>query len=272
MKYIKNYIIFNENVGKVSISDKSNYNKQMQLSHIDKLFFLNITDFDVIVDFGCADGFILNEISKIDNNINLIGYDIDNDMLNIARKSTSKSIKYYSNWEFVKSEIKNYKNPLLLLSSVIHEVYSYTNGSNINKFWNDVFNSGFKYIVIRDMIPSISSEKIKEFENDVIKIRKFSNPDILNSFENEWGSISNNYRTLIHYLLKYKYEKNWNRELLENYVPLTIETLKNKIPNNYKIIYEEHYILEHLSNTVFKDFKISIKTNTHLKLILKLIN
>ena len=49
----------------------------------------------------------------------------------------------------------------------------------------------------------------------------------LNDFENKWGSINNNYRTLLHWLLKYKYVINWSREVYENYLPITLEFLKN---------------------------------------------
>jgi len=43
---------------------------------------------------------------------------------------------------------------------VIHEVYSYSHGKIIKKFWEkQVFGNDFKWITIRDMIPSVELEK-----------------------------------------------------------------------------------------------------------------
>ena len=56
-----------------------------------KLFFLNtidINDYDLIVDFGCADGFLLEHLSKIykGKKSNLFGYDIDSKMIEKAEE------------------------------------------------------------------------------------------------------------------------------------------------------------------------------------------
>ncbi|MGA1049083.1 MAG: hypothetical protein ACO3UU_13830, partial [Minisyncoccia bacterium] len=39
------------------------------------------------------------------------------------------------------------------------------------------------------------------------------------SFEKVWGSIFKDYRNFIHFLLKYRYTDNWEREVNENYLP-----------------------------------------------------
>lgn len=243
----------------------------MSLGMVDKLFFMKIIDTDIIVDFGCADGTILKEINKLNPNIKLIGYDIDDEMLNKARLNINNTnVILTSNWQDIESLLLEYKSPTLLLSSVIHEVYSYTRGSNVKYFWNkQVFGGLFKFICIRDMIPSSSMEKESNFISDVDKVRKISNDKYLKSFESIWGDISSNYRTFIHFLLKYKYISNWEREVNENYVPLTIETLLKKIPVNYKVKYQTNYILPHLYNQVYKDFKIKIKENTHVKMVIE---
>lgn len=60
-------------------------------------------------------------------------------------------------------------SPLLNLSSVIHEVYSYSHSSVIKKFWEkQVFGGSFKYITIRDMIPSVNIHKneVSKFINN----------------------------------------------------------------------------------------------------------
>lgn len=182
-------------------------------------------------------------------------------------KSKYKNIKFTDNFLEVKKHINNSERPAIFLSSVIHEVYTYSNSKKIKEFWNNIFNSGFKWIIIRDMMPSIKYEYMNTI--DIKKIRKKSNIKYLNDFENYWGNIGRDYRNLLHWLLKYRYQSNWERELKENYLPVTIETLKKKIPSNFKIIFEEHYVLPFLKNQVKKDFNIELKEPTHLKMIIE---
>lgn len=149
-------------------------------------------------------------------------------------------------------------------------IYSYSHGSLVKKFWEEqIFSDKFKYIIIRDMIPSTEMGKSESFKNDVRKIKLKSNKFYLNSFEKKWGKISDNYKVLTHFLLKYKFTDNWEREVNENYLPISLETLKKKIPNNYSIIYEDSFILPYLKNQVMKDFGIELAHTTHTKMILK---
>ena len=251
------------------ISDISEYIEKMNKGLADKLFFFNKIGIDTLVDFGCADGTLLKEIHKMKPDINLIGYDIDDDMINIS-KTQYPEIDFYSDWNEVIQNV-NSNDSAILLSSVIHEVYSYGTSSEIKKFWNEqVFNNKFKYVVIRDMIPSTSFDKMNLV--DIKKIREKSDPKYLEDFESKWGDISTSFRVLLHWLLKYKYTTNWNRESKENYLPVSIETLKKKIPSNWKIIYEKHYTYEYLKNQIKQDFDIDLQENTHLQMIIENTN
>lgn len=271
MKFIRSFSKFVESVGNIAISDKEIYTKQMTYTLSDKLFFLSeLKNIDCIVDFGCADGFILSQIEKSNPNIKLVGYDLDQSMVDEAKKKSKAFVT--TNWNDVISKIEGYENVVLNLSSVIHEVYSYSNSRQIADFWNNkVFSGNFKYIAIRDMIPSIvtSKEDWVSFEEDVRKVNKLANKKQLESFEKIWGIIDDNYRTFLHYLLKYKYTDNWNREVRENYLPVSLEWLKTKIPSGYKIKYEEDFILDYLQQSVKKDFDIEIKHSTHTKMIIE---
>lgn len=261
---------FDENVGKIKISSVDKYIDGMSKSMNDKLFFLSKINPDVIVDFGCADGSVISEIRKRKPEVKLIGYDIDDDMISRAQ-SKNKNVLFTNSWDTVLSEIKGYRFPCLNLSSVIHEVYSYSNSKSIKEFWEKfVFGSNFEWITIRDMIPSteMSKNEMENFINDVKKIKSSPNKYI-QSFEDRWGIIDSDYRTLTHYLLKYKFQDNWDREVLENYMPLSIETLKKKIPSEYSIVYENRFILDYLKKEVYKDFGIVLRHSTHAKLIIK---
>ncbi len=242
------------------------YNYRMKKSLLDKLFFLDKFFEPVanIVDFGCADGEIIDEMKHIFPEYNYVGYDNDETMLKLAR-AKDNSVKYYSNWDDINID---FNESLLNISSTIHEVYSYGNEEDYKIFWERVFSSGFKYICIRDMMLSENLEENVKKE-DIRKLREY-NSEMVNDYEKIWGSL-NKKKNFIHYLLKYKYIENWNREVRENYFPITVEYLLNVIPKNYKITYIDHFILPYIANQIKKDFDIELDTKTHLKIILEKI-
>lgn len=268
---IHNWQKFNELVGYVGISDFQSYIDGMSTTYVDKLFFLNVIDPDVVVDFGCANGFILSKIKEARPNIKLIGYDLDETMLSQAQSLLGKDAVLTDSWQVVQQELKKYHKPVLVLSSVIHEVYSYSNSLTIKKFWDQqVFGGDFKWIAIRDMLPSVEihKEEVSKFAEDVKKVRELADPKYLDSFEQRWGTIDDNYRTFVHFLLKYRFIDNWEREVKENYLPVSLETIYKKIPNSYKIIYEKNFILDYLKQKVKEDFGIEINHTTHTKMVI----
>lgn len=254
------------------IKNIETYNQEMSSTIEDKIFFLEYCKPDLIVDFGCAGGTTLFEINKLYPNIKLIGYDLSTDMLDMAKNKVTGEL-FTNKWSEVKEKIKEAKNPLLLLSSVIHEVYSYSLPIDVNKFWFDVFNSGFKYVAIRDMIPSSLLDKMEVTNEEYNKILdNVSDIKVVKDFENIWGPINKNRRNLVHFLLKYHYfNDNWDRELLENYVPITKKTLDKKIPSNWFKVYESSFTLPYLKNKVKNDFGIILNDKTHIKLLLERI-
>lgn len=271
MKILNWFLFLEEFVGEKPILDIQSYITGMNLSIQDKLFFVDLLDFDVIVDFGCADGTFLESISKIKPKTKIIGYDIDPEMLSKAKSKLGKNSIVTDDWDLVTKSLHYFNKPLLNLSSVIHEVYSYSNTNKIKYFWeSQVFGGDFKSIVIRDMIPSteISKSEISQFKDDVKKVKQKFDRNYINSFEEKWGSLNSNYRTLIHFLLKYRFTDNWEREVSENYLPISIETLRKKIPSGYKIVYEDSFLLPFLKNRVKKDFNIDLIHPTHTKMII----
>lgn len=258
-----------------TITDISHYRKEMAKSIIDKLFFLEQIDTGLIIDFGCADGVMLSFIQELRPDIQLVGYDISKEMIDLANDNKIWENKekpfFTSNWEDIELLVKDRKNKgittFITLSSVIHEVYSYGDEKSIKEFWNNLFNTGFDYIIIRDMLLSKKSHHESQVK-DVEKIYKSKYPHI-QEFESTWGPITD-YKNLLHYLLKYRYVKNWFRELRENYLPITLEEMLSKIPtDSYSYDYYDHYILPFIERSVKKEFGITLKEPTHIKLILK---
>lgn len=143
-----------------NIADIDRYNTLMSQSIFDKLWFVShIEDVSIIVDFGCANGTLIEYLANIlPHTVKLVGYDVNEEMLQLAHRkcATKPNTVFTSNWDVVKTMLdkNNEGNSCLILSSVIHEVYYYAQfDSEIDEFWNRVFKTGFDFIAARDMLP-----------------------------------------------------------------------------------------------------------------------
>lgn len=242
------------------IADLTKYTNDMKKSLADKLFFLDHLDLetaDFFVDFGCADGALIDALGDI--NVRKVGVDNNSDMYDICFAQGLDVHRSLDN-------VHLYEQPdhaVLNMSSVLHEVYSYLDKEQVENFWYNVFIGDYEYIVIRDMMVSNNTYRPADyFKFDL-------DNQYMKSFLDRWVPDTLTQKDLLHYLLKYKYTDNWDRELNEDYLGLTLEELKAIIPNNYEIMYEEAYVLPYLKEQVMKDFGYEITDPTHIKLILK---
>ena len=193
-------------------SDINYYNNQMSLGMEDKLFFVDRlprNDKYLFVDFGCADGTMISQLYEIfKGRAGFVGYDVSEQMIDFAKTKfpgKATDVIFTTSWEEVMEKFRYYSNTVLILSSVIHEVYSYaTKDADIQEFWNRVLKSGFKYIVVRDMMLSSRSVYREPNKDDVEKVR--TNGNYINQvkdFEDIWGSIEGNNKNLLHIGISY---------------------------------------------------------------------
>ena len=268
------------------ISDYGAYTDGMRKSMADKTWFLDkIDEANSIVDYGCADGALLQYISDAMPRVfALTGIDIDEEMLKLASMNLSincdQSVYLYNAGEFYSYFAEDINRTCLNCGSVIHEVYSYGTPESIEEFWNFVFNSGFKYIAIRDMgmskVDILQSQSVFDNAFEKIVYRNRTSDGETDRFIEFLKTIYCNdvvtWRDIVHYLLKYRYVTNWDREVKENYLPLLTEEILLKIPPNYRVKYYDHYTLPFLKDQVMKDFGIELNTKTHYKPLLERIN
>lgn len=256
------------------IKNFDTYNKNMAKSLIDKIFFWDKIAVSLIVDFGCADGTLIKFLHGMDNEMKFIGYDNNADMVLLANNKfkKEKSISFSFSWERIGLEVAKIrsegKSSCLLLSSVIHEVIHYSSKKDIDAFWKQVYDTGFEYICVRDIMPGKSIDRPGNI-NDYLSVIQKGNKNKIADFESVWGSMENN-KNLIHYLLKYRYDDNWEREVKENYFAMYREDFLGLIDEQYEVLYHEHFVSPYVREQIKKDFGITIIDNTHLKLILKL--
>lgn len=257
------------------ITDQSGYLNKMRKTFMDKSWFMSIIPCDVttIVDFGCADN-SFNEF--LQNSFPEYGYiGIENNPDFVKKVKSKGQMCFETLKDLADSDLIIPDNTLLVLNSVIHEVYSY---GNIDKFWEDVKALNPKYIAFRDMYVRNCGEYGSRIEAEFESaISNSFMEEHYKDFVKEWGPLKDGY-TASHFLLKYFYTENWNREVKENYIPYHYRELHTKIRNaGYNITFERFYSLPFLKDKWHSDFNCDkypqlktfiVRLTTHLKLFL----
>ena len=114
-------------------------------------------------------------------------------------------------------------------------------------------------LIIRDMILHNYTKKA-DFKDKYLveKIKaKTGIMKLVESFEKTFGTLDNHH-TINHFLLKYMYENNWDRELLENYVAVTFEQYEKIFDLlDMRVQYKESYLIDYLKNLWMNDFGLS---------------
>lgn len=252
-------------VGDNKIIDRDIYLTRMQRSILDKMFFIDkvFEPFETVVDFGCANGELIKALMRMCPEYRYEGYDIDSAMIAAARENVPE-VSFCDKWDDLKSDPRK---SLINISSTIHEVYSYGTDADVTEFWDRIYGSGFRYVTVRDMMYSEKLERPAD-EDMLAAVRNGAYTRQLSDFENVWGSITTQ-KQLVHFLLKYKYTQNWEREVRENYFPISSEKLLSQVPDGYEITFCETFALPFTAWQLRKDFGITLKDHTHIKLILE---
>ncbi len=242
----------------------NNYIKKLEKSLEDKLFFLkhiDINDYSLVVEFGCANGRLLRRIEPvIDKEVTkLVGFDINEEIIEIA-KMISPEITFLTKWDEVLDILKNTtKKSLIIFSSVWHEI----NPQYYEKIFNEM--KKFTTIVIRDMKEPIqSAEPIDAPTRD--RIKKMVPEWQFDEFEAKWGRIDNK-KTLYRFLLMYTYLDNWDNEINEDYFSTPWAEINWTLEKDYDIIYLNSYTLEYKKTEIARIFDHHMKDITHHQVI-----
>lgn len=253
------------------MQDEKIYLKRMNDVLQQKLFFLSkidISTYDTIVDFGCADGVLLNAIEEINPNKKCRYFGIDNNETFIRKaRAPSHSIMFFLfdieqaiKYQYLFMGGKN----LVIFSSVLHEATADFKRCGETALTD--FMQIFDTVVIRDMIApvkggsSASKEHIAEIKG---KLPKWQ----VNSFENVWGAIDTREK-LYHFLLKNEFVENWGTEVQENYFATEWEKIIKTL-SGYKIAYDRMFTLPYRAEQVEKAFGFKMIDVTHRELILQ---
>lgn len=163
---------------------------------------------------------------------------------------------------------------LLVMSSVIHEVYSYQDENGpASLFWKDVDACGFRQIAVRDM--SIGERAYRDapvrdilwvYRNVLrsgLEVKGVPLVEQTESFEERWGAICDvdagkvDVKRLVHFLIKYRYVENWEREVNEDYLPVSQDRLEAIFRSmGYRLSHKESSKLDFYARQWAKDFKL----------------
>lgn len=263
------------------IADNDIYLLNMSKSFGDKAWFLEYVspEIDTFVDFGGGAGQFCEFVQK--HTKQFVKYIIIDNNPSFASQAAEKGFLTFTGLdELLKSGEFDPEKSLLNMSSVIHEVYSYADEfyDDVGVFWTDIKKCGFKQIAIRDMsvndsdykdVPEKSICWIYEnvFKDDSIVIghgsvrRPLS--ELCDEFEDRWGAICDvqtgrvDVKRLIHFLIKYRYVENWDREVNENYLPVTQDKLQKLLTGmGYSFKHKESSKLAFYAKTWAKDFRL----------------
>lgn len=261
------------------IANQEQYTIEMRQSMMDKMFFMDKIGSGVktILDWGCADGSLIEHMHRMFPEHSYTGYDIDPEMIVLAKamvesiKREKARVAYSVNSRIeISDDIDDLCHgdmDVVVLNSVIHEVYSYS-PKEIEEFWDTLFQQlRPEHIVIRDMCVSKPTSR-PACPISVARIKQVFDLDKIAQWESKWGSLHENW-SLVHFLLTYRYGDNWDREYRENYLPIAVEDMLARFPKTYVPVFVEHYTLPFLREQVMNDFGIQLQDPTHLKLILK---
>lgn len=255
----------------MDITNLDTYNARMASSIEDKMWFWDKVKhtIDCVVDYGCADASLLLRINEEHPYQTLIGYDASDDMLARAKEKTKDTPIC-----FVESIFEpKMEKTCLVLSSVVHEIYSYQSKEDADFELGMLFDLGAKYIAIRDMGVRDVCYSVETPSEVLDAIYKRDGLAKVNSFERHQECRITNWANCIHYLLKAPYDENWCREVEENYIPFTMNEVLTQYginsPIKYDVVYFEAYTLPYVYERLIRDYNFGLRAPTHYKLLLE---
>lgn len=250
------------------------YNDRMRRSMWDKAFFMDkIPGTALLVDYGCADGSLIQFLHELFPEMRFIGFDIDPDMIASAQARKIENAWFFTDvaelLEMIRASGIPSSATAINFSSVFHEVFHY--GYDLNNITTFIRMISPQYLVIRDMMylsmdmNAVVSERAVQALKDVLPFNQ------IQDFEKIWGPVSLR-KNMIHFLLKYTYTENWERECAENYFSYTEDQLMHVLNQDaqYRCIFHSKYILPWIRYDLENKFGIDPgdELTTHFTMIL----
>jgi hypothetical protein len=243
--------------------DRAAYNQSMH--------HLPLHELGSITDYGCANGVMLKHLSRAVPHAITIGVDRDPEQINASFSEPGHIDHLFPDMRGAAwtSRVAQGKS-LLILSSVLHEVWSECrDAEDVNDWWQCLEQFNFDYIAIRDF--GVTEQLHGVLTPGPYLSRAFAKyPGLLLDHTGLYGS-SYRMAAFAHFLLKYPYADNWERERREDYTKVTVEDLLalTTFSGRYEIIHQQRTVTKHFVERCKADLNIDVNFTTHIELVLK---
>lgn len=268
----------------VSGDGAERYLKKMASNMTDKTDFLEeyLQKCDAFIDMGCADGTMIMALHQRYPDLQYIGYDLDKGAINRAKKAANgqQNLLFIDDADELITSVNNIRSssyqPVILMnmSSFLHELYSYCDEQERQKFIDLSARIRPNFIAIRDFYLE-DSEKIAISESGIA--RKVENAfnaipsvhaemikrgaTILSAWQNKYGPVAKSKASLMHLLLTCRYlqqEKEFaEREFNEDYMSVSEARLGNFTALGYGVKLGKRYNTPAFETTVKKQCEVT---------------
>lgn len=237
------------------IADEKVYLSRMKKSMTkeEKLFFLdylNMQDFDAVVDYGGADGTLLS----------------------IVRDFVRPDCKLYCVDEYIYGITNGYS---IAINRIINATESQVMGWTIGKKYLLIFSSVLHEMLALPalgLIVGAQAVAIRDMYFDKLLVDEPHRREI-EGIKSRLGNAYSTYETptladAYQLLLKYTYVENSNKESVEDYFCNLAKSLIDRLfvwQKTFKCLCHQTYILPYIKERVKKDWGIEMKYPTHLK-------
>jgi trans-aconitate methyltransferase len=206
-----------------------------------------------VIDFGCANGATTEALATLFPEMYFVGVDRTDVVRSNNKNNTFKNITYVDDLSCLIME-----DSTVLLLSVLHEIFSFH--VDPLQFLNQF--KGAKHIFIRDM-------KFTPTEKDTMKF-KCGDERMFEKFLETRKNFGK--KEYAEYLLKRRYEDNFNEELKENYFSVDWKEVSSYLYAYLGLHCEEEYeyMNEFLEEDIRKEMRVELSDytkTTHCKMV-----
>lgn len=259
------------------IQDIDSYVRSMSATMYDKCWWVDkiSPEIDTVVDFGCAQGDLALFLDRFNpGKFKYVGVDNSQEMLSLARHNHylhfGKSDSLFCQELSSAIEKCNPSKSVLVLNSVMHEIFSYMSISDANAQLSEMFGVGFRAIAIRDMY-KYNNQGMVDKEIFDISVRNSKYDGMWNEYnaymDSEFGKGTPCIEDrIVEFLLKYRYMNNWEREMKEIYLWDWISLIKN-YTKEYQTVFDIKFSIPYIRQRIREDIGIDLFADTHKKVL-----
>ena len=180
-----------------------------------------------VLDVGCSDGAVTAALAARLPTIAFHGIDLVASFVERARQVHAGVPNLTFERVYLRDLLpRRTRYEAVIFCSVLHEFYTYGEGiSSVLKALADTHEllAAGGRVIIRDMVLGEYTRRSDlHCQSILARIRASSHAPRLADFERVFGPAAN-LRAVNHFLLKYWYVENWERECAENYLPVSLE-------------------------------------------------